>query len=37
MIWQKSFATDDIPFRQVRNNGQKPKYFVEDCHEPIIR
>ncbi len=36
MIWQKSFATDDIPFRQVRNNGQKPKYFVEDCHEPII-
>ncbi len=36
MIWQKSFATDDIPFRQVRNKGQKPKYFVEDCHEPII-
>jgi DNA invertase Pin-like site-specific DNA recombinase len=36
MIWQKSFATDDIPFRQLRNNGQKPKYFVENCHEPII-
>ncbi len=36
MIWQKSFATDDIPFRQIRNKGQKPKYFVEDCHEPII-
>jgi Site-specific recombinases, DNA invertase Pin homologs len=36
MLWQKSFATNDIPFRQVRNTGQKPKYFVEDCHEPII-
>jgi len=36
MIWQKSFATNDIPFRQVRNRGEKPRYFVEDCHEPII-
>ena len=36
MIWHKSFATDEIPFRQVPNHGQKPKYFVEDCHEPII-
>lgn len=36
MIWQKSFATNEIPFRQIPNTGQKPKYFVEDCHEPII-
>lgn len=36
MLWQKSFATNTIPFQQVRNHGQKPKYFVEDCHEPII-
>lgn len=35
-LWQKSFATNEIPFRQVPNRGQKPKYFVEDCHEPII-
>lgn len=35
MIWQKSFATDTIPFRQVRNNGQKPRYFVEHCHPAI--
>lgn len=35
-LWQKSFATNEIPFRQVLNKGQKPKYFVEDCHEPII-
>ena len=36
MLWQKSFATDTIPFRQVRNRGQKPRYFVEDCHPPIV-
>ena len=36
MVWQKSFATDTIPFRQVPNRGQKPRYFVENCHEPII-
>ena len=35
-LWQKSFATNTIPFQQVLNRGQKPKYFVEDCHEPII-
>jgi len=36
MLWQKSFATNEIPFRQVPNNGEKPKYFVENCHEAII-
>ncbi len=36
MVWQKSFATDTIPFRQVRNHGQKPRYFVENCHPPIV-
>jgi hypothetical protein len=25
MLWQKSFATNEIPFRQVRNKGEKPK------------
>lgn len=36
MLWQKSFATDTIPFRQVPNRGQKPRYFVENCHPPIV-
>ena len=36
MVWQKSFATDTIPFRQVLNRGQKPKYFAENCHLPIV-
>lgn len=36
MIWQKTFATDTIPFRQIRNRGQKPQYFAENCHPPIV-
>lgn len=36
VVWQKTCATDTIPFRQVPNRGQRPKYFVEDSHEPII-
>ncbi|MBQ9616312.1 MAG: recombinase family protein, partial [Selenomonadaceae bacterium] len=35
-LWQKTFATDVIPFRKVRNKGQKPKYFAEDCGPAII-
>ena len=35
-IWQKTYATDVIPFKQVKNNGQKPKYYVEDCCPSII-
>ena len=36
MIWQKSYATDSIPFQQVRNRGQKPRYFVEHSHPAIV-
>lgn len=36
MLWQKSFSTDTIPFRKVINHGQKPRYFVESSHAPII-
>lgn len=35
-IWQKSFATDVLPFKQVQNRGQKPKYFAQDCCPAII-
>ena len=35
-LWQKTFATDVIPFRKVRNKGQKPQYFAEDCGPAII-
>ena len=36
MIWQKTCATDTFPFRQIRNTGQKPQYFVEDSHPAIV-
>lgn len=35
-LWQKTFATDVIPFRKERNRGQKPQYFAEDCCPAII-
>ena len=35
-LWQKTFATDVIPFRKVRNKGQQPKYFAEDCGPAIV-
>lgn len=34
--WQKTFATDTLPIRQVSNWGQRPKYHVEDDHPGII-
>lgn len=34
-LWQKSYNTS-LPFRKVRNNGEKDKYYLSDTHEPII-
>ncbi len=35
-IFQKTYVTDTLPYRQVKNNGEKPKYYVSHTHEPII-
>jgi DNA invertase Pin-like site-specific DNA recombinase len=35
-LLQKSFSTDEFPFRQVRNKGEKPQYYVENSHPAII-
>lgn len=35
-LWQKTYATDTLPARQVRNNGERKKYFAEATHAPII-
>lgn len=35
-LWQKSYSTAAIPFRQKVNKGEKPKYYCENTHEPII-
>jgi DNA invertase Pin-like site-specific DNA recombinase len=35
-LLQKSFATEEFPFRQVKNKGEKPQYYVENSHPAII-
>ena len=35
-IWQKTYATDTLPACQVKNHGERPKYYVEATHQPII-
>ncbi len=35
-LLQKSFSTDEFPFRRQINKGQKPMYYVESTNPPII-
>ena len=35
-LWQKTYATDTLPTRQVRNHGEREQYFAEATHAPII-
>ena len=35
-LWQKTYATDTLPACQVKNHGERPKYYMESTHQPII-
>ncbi len=35
-LLQKHFSTDTLPFRSVKNRGEKEQYYVSGTHEPII-
>lgn len=35
-LWHKTCCTDTLPFKHIRNNGQQPKYYAEDCAPAII-
>jgi hypothetical protein len=35
-VWQKTYATDTLPARQVKNMGERQKYYAEKTHPPII-
>ena len=35
-LWQKTYATDTLPARQVRNHGERQQYYAEATHPPII-
>ena len=36
LLMQKYFVEDFLTHKVVKNEGQKPQYFVEDNHDPII-
>ena len=35
-LWQKTYATDSLPTRQIKNSGSKTQYYIEHTHTPII-
>ena len=35
-LWQKTYATDSLPTRQIKNTGSKTQYYIEHTHTPII-
>lgn len=35
-LLQKRFTTDTLPFKTVRNNGEREQYYISGTHEPII-
>lgn len=35
-ILQKTYTVNCITHDRKKNSGQKPKYFVQDCHEAIV-
>lgn len=35
-IWQKTYATDSLPFQQVKNRGEKKRYHVQNNNPAII-
>lgn len=36
MLLQKSFNSDDLPYRKIVNRGQLEKVYIKNTHEPII-
>lgn len=35
-LLQKSFTTEGLPFRKVRNKGEQPQYYVENSNPAIV-
>jgi DNA invertase Pin-like site-specific DNA recombinase len=35
-LWQKTYATDTLPIKQLRNRGAKSQFYVSNDHEAII-
>lgn len=35
-LLQKKYTTETLPFRKIRNKGQKPQYYVENSNPAIV-
>ena len=35
-VYQKTFTTNNLPYRKIQNNGQLNKYYIQNTHEAII-
>ncbi len=35
-LLQKRFTSDTLPFKLIRNHGEKEQYYVKETHEPIV-
>ena len=35
-LLQKRFTTDTLPFKLIRNQGEREQYYISGTHEPII-
>ncbi len=35
-LLKKTYMTDTLPFKEVRNKGEKEQYYIENSHTPII-
>lgn len=36
VLLQKEFCNDALPYKETKNIGQLPKYYIENTHEPIV-
>ncbi len=36
MLMQKKYNEDALPYRECKNNGELPRYYAKNTHEPII-
>lgn len=35
-LWQKYYTTDTLPYRHLRNKGERESYYAENTHQAII-
>jgi len=35
-VLQQAYTTEALPYRRIRNHGEKPKYYVENANQAII-